>query len=132
MYPAGASRPEGPKVQRKERGKRENTDRVSASISGQSSANFGACQIHPYSTTRIPPSSPSRSTAKTDVARDRTILYSFVFFLSPSLSLSLILSFFDVTSFYTRIECQFSLFPFPISLISSCLCITKNPRGILQ
>lgn len=55
MHPAGASRPEGPKVWTERTGERGRIDRESAPISGQSPANFGACQILPRSTVRAHP-----------------------------------------------------------------------------
>lgn len=93
VHPAGASRPEGPRVCRKEREKREDEPRERSNfwaIAGQfrrvpnPPPGFGG---GPQPPPRRPPC--SRSTAETDVARDRAILHP---------------SSFGVASFCTRVQ----------------------------
>lgn len=84
VHPAGASRPEAPRARRKEQEKRKDGPRERSNfwaIAGQfrrvpNPPPFGGPQqpLHPRFT--VTSSSSSRTTAETDVARDRAILHS--------------------------------------------------------
>jgi len=91
-------------------GEKESMDRESVPISGQSPANFGACQIHPCSAVVHPPRARPPKPMLRGIAR----------FCTPS---------FGVASFYTRAESRSLALAFAHSLRHAR---PINPRGAME